>query len=99
LVGGFKLRDSNSTSIAYQSEGGLLSVFDYNNEPDIEKCLAEDCDYIVRAILTINKLNKEKKLVLNYNFKGKSIKSVQLISDFVIYTDEEVILYTSPVDI
>ena len=86
LVGGFKLVTSNSTTLTYSAQGGLLSVADYNNEADIEKCLLENCDYTVDAVLTINKLNRDKQLTLNYDFNGKSVKYAQRVYDFVIYT-------------
>lgn len=77
LVGAFKLVSSTSLNITYAAEGGLLSILDYNYEAEIEKCLAEDCDYAIRAVLIVNKLNREKQLVLNYEFNGKSVKYSQ----------------------
>lgn len=99
LVGGFKFGTSNSTTITYTAEGGLLSASDYNNEADIQKCLSENCDYAVSAVLVLNKLSREKQLTLNYEFNGKSVKNGQKISKFVIYTEEEVSRFTPTEDI
>ena len=90
LVGGFKLATSNSTTITYTAQGGLLSAADYNNEEDIQKCLSENCDYAISAVLVINKLSREKQLSLSYEFIGKSIKNGQKITQFIIYTEDEV---------
>jgi len=35
LVGGFKLKTTNSTTITYTAEGGLLAAGDYNDETQI----------------------------------------------------------------
>jgi hypothetical protein len=99
LVGGFKFGASNSTTITYTAEGGLLSASDYNNEEDIQKCLYENCEYTFSAFLVVNKLSREKQLTLNYEFNGKSVKNVQRINEFVIYTEDEVTRFTPTEDI
>jgi hypothetical protein len=85
--------------MTYLSEGGLLSAADYNNEDDIQKCIAEDCDYAIRAVLIINKLSREKQLTLDYEFNGKSVKNAQKISELVFYTEDEVAKFTPTEDI
>ena len=94
-MGGFKVKTSNSSTITYMAEGGLLSAGDYDDESQIERCLAENCDYAISAVLVINKLSRDKSLTLHYDFNGKSVKYSQFITDVVIYTEEEIIKYTS----
>ncbi len=40
LVGGLKYSSSNSTHDTFVALGGLLSLGDYNNDQDLEKCLS-----------------------------------------------------------
>lgn len=40
--------------------------------------------------MVINKLSREKQLSLSYEFIGKSIKNGQKITQFIIYTEDEV---------
>lgn len=35
----------------------------------------------------VNKLSQDKSLILRTDYNGKSIKSAQAVTDFVIYTE------------
>ncbi len=86
LVGGFKLIMTNSTTLTYKAEGGLLSALDYGFEDDIEKCIKESCDYQISVVLSINKLSREKTIIVDFSYSGRSVRNIQFITELLIYT-------------
>jgi hypothetical protein len=54
LIGGFKKVSTQKDQIVYQATGGILSLFDYEDESDIKKCLTEGCDYSLTVSLYVN---------------------------------------------
>lgn len=42
----------------------------------------------------VNKLSQDKSLTLKVDYNGRSIKSEQTLTDFVIYTEDQVIKHT-----
>lgn len=44
--------------------------------------------------MVVNKLSQDKSLTLKYDYNGRSIKAVQSVTDFLIYTEDQTIKHT-----
>jgi alpha-glucosidase (family GH31 glycosyl hydrolase) len=64
LWAGCNLVSSNATTWEYRAIGGLLALGDYDNSNDVDRCLAEECDYRITVTLLISKSTDSKQLTL-----------------------------------
>jgi hypothetical protein len=96
LVGGFKQLSSNTTHFVYTSQGGLLSLGDYNEAEDVQKCLGEDCEYTLVLTLSISKSTKMKTLEIATSFQGKSVRNEQFLTALTIFTENDIFKLTPP---
>lgn len=96
LVGGFRQLSSNSTHFVYTSQGGLLSLGDYNDAEDVHSCLTEDCEYTLVLTLSINKGSKLKTLEIATSFQGKSVRNEQFLTALTLFTENDVFKLTPP---
>ena len=101
LVGGFKKISTKQDEIIYQATGGILSLFDYGDEDNIKKCLAEGCDYSLTVSLYVNSKGVMQSINIQYQYAGKTVKNRKLIDGFVMYTEDNIFEYipSAPVEI
>lgn len=56
----YDTRRSNATTKIYEAIGGALSVKDLNDEPLVDRCLKEGCEYVINLLARIT--NTERSL-------------------------------------
>ena len=57
----------------YTSEGGLLSIQNYNDEQKIQTCIDKGCDYEVASVIEIDTTSNTRTLTLQIlHFGDKS---------------------------
>lgn len=64
----YDTRRSNATTKIYEAVGGALSVKDLNDEPLVDRCLKEGCEYVINLLARIT--NTERTLELDFGYAG-----------------------------
>lgn len=80
-----KLTVDNSTTMACSAHGGLLSLGDYESNSDIEKCIADDCDYKLTVSIVMTKSDGSIEMTLETSYRGKTTRYEQRILQFSIF--------------
>ena len=87
IIAGCKVTIDNSTTTVCNSQGGLLSLNDYESNSDIEKCIADDCDYQLSLSIVMKKGDYSIDLTLSTLYKGKTMRYEQSLLSFKIFVE------------
>ena len=96
----YDTRRSDANTKYYEALGGVLSVKDLNDEPLVDRCLNEGCEYAINLVARLT--NTERTLELDFVYTGGLRLNEQLIIDEIrlaLDTQIFVIQLSQPIEV
>ena len=79
---------AKSDSGTYCATVGLLSIIDFNNDTQIDQCLADGCDYNISLEVTMTKDAKSISMSVDY-LGGTGLNQEQVINSLMLFHETE----------